>query len=267
MTPPPRSSGAILLLTVLAMLALAAAVAYVALFKDREERFTDSGLNLVQVDDAPAPPAEALPRGRAPGTRPPYGGPSTIAGLAADARRKETGPGSRAAELARRIRASEPRFEALAHRYSRKHPVIREYGRDWMLYPDLRRYNDEYFRDRNPIKFAWNVASSKNFAALARKYAARPEIHAFLQDALRAAPPELLGSLREYLKAEENTAALLRRFSRAAGLPDSIVAALAGSASGPPPDAAALIRSDPNLRELLRRQGIDPQRLLEEKSR
>lgn len=168
---------------------------------------------------------------------------------------------SRAGSLTAAVRNSESRYEALGVRYTNKYLVIRQYGADWMRYSDLKRFNDEYMEDHDPIKFARNVAASPNFAALVKKYAARPEIRGFLVDAVKTAPGELTRAAQEYLGKDNNAAALLRRFTDAVGLPGFLVAGLTGGKLDGPQAASALLKSNPQLNALMRLGAIDPERL------
>jgi len=158
------------------------------------------------------------------------------------------------------IRRNESRYESLARRYTRNYPVIREYGRDWASYPDLRRYNLEYLRDRDPIRFAFNVAASRNFSLLVGKYAARPEILQFIQDTIKKTPGELVNASAEYLKKDRHAYELLKRFAHAAGLPDAMVTGLA-SGSVSPNQARSALKTDPRLREFLQQGNVAPNQL------
>lgn len=172
------------------------------------------------------------------------------------------GPGGRPAQtLILLIRKHESRYEALAREYTRKYPVIREYGRDWAGYPDLQRFNLEYLRDRDPIKFAYGVAGSPSFAALVKKYAGRPEIMRFIADAVKATPAELLDASRSFLSRDGRALDLLSRFARAAGLPDAMVAQLAAGKGDPNKAAASILKTDPKLREFLQQGSVAPNQL------
>jgi len=53
----------------------------------------------------------------------------------------------------------------------RRHPSIAQAGRDWMSCPDLKKLYDDYIRDPTR-RLRARLAQSKNFAALAGRYAA-----------------------------------------------------------------------------------------------
>lgn len=163
-------------------------------------------------------------------------------------------------DLAAEIRKNESRVETLAIEYTRKYPVIREYGRDWANYPDLRQYNLDYLQDHDPVRFAYRVSSSKNFTALVKKYAGRPEIIQFIGDVVKTVPSELFKASRDFLSQDTHAADLLKRFTSAIGLPDSLTAGLtSGSAS--PDQAMSALKTDPKLRELLEQGNVNANEL------
>lgn len=246
----------ILLLLGLASLAVMAVVVIGARRRTvKLDVYGDSGLNL-NVDPE-----------REPAALPPAGLPRTAPGADRVYRsgvepRAPAAAGSRAViSWTAAVRSNESRYERLARRYSAAHPVIRQYGVDWMRYPDLHRFNDEYFRDHDPIRFARNVAASPNFARLVKKYAHRPEVIGFCRDAAMEAPPELLRTVQDYLRTDSNAAELLRRFTTAAGLPEFLLSGLLGGAGNSGKAVLSAVKSNPQLQEILQRENIDPDRI------
>lgn len=106
-------------------------------------------------------------------------------------------------------RRSESAIRALAERYTREHPLIRQYGKEWMSYPDLKKLNDDYMRDRDPIRFVKGLSGSDNFRAMMRKYIAQPAVQAFLREAVVSAPPEATIAATEYLRNDPQAGELL----------------------------------------------------------
>jgi hypothetical protein len=117
------------------------------------------------------------------------------------------------------VRRNEPFFARLAMKHTLKSKAIREYGRDWMSHPDLRKLNDEYFEHHDPVRFAYGAASSKSFWALVTKYSTRPEVLSFVTDAARSAPAGLRRAGSDFMKTDRSAEKLYRRFAAASGLP------------------------------------------------
>lgn len=158
------------------------------------------------------------------------------------------------------IRGDEWHYRRLAVEYTRKYPIIREFGRDWASYPDLRRFNQEYDRDHDPIKFSYHVVSSPNFATLVKKYSGRPEILQFIQDIVKTTPVEIFDASRSFLTQDNRAYDLLKQFAHAAGLPDSVAAGLASRSASPQQTVSAL-KSDPQLKKLLEQGNVNPDQL------
>ena len=48
---------------------------------------------------------------------------------------------------------AEDKIRALGRKYSDRHAVIRQYGEDWISYPDLKKLRDDFWQDKNPASF------------------------------------------------------------------------------------------------------------------
>ncbi len=125
-------------------------------------------------------------------------------------------------------RRNESTVRDFAVRMTRKYPSVRQYGKDWMSYPDLRKLNDDYMRDHDPAAFMAGLARSKNFGVLVRKYATDPGIRAFVIDGVQQAPGELLGAAGDALKSDAVVKNLVTNVGNALGLPPSIMAVVGG---------------------------------------
>jgi len=158
-----------------------------------------------------------------------------------------------AASFTAQVRQNESRYERLALAYTRKYAAIREYGRDWYNSPDLRQYNLDYLKDRDPIRFAFRVAASPNFGALVKKYGAKPEIRQFMMDAIKETPGQLADAASAYLNQDDKASAVVRNFSRALGLPENL---FASAASGRPAQMKAL-KTEQDFREFVQQGNYD----------
>ena len=103
--------------------------------------------------------------------------------------------------------------------YTQRYPAIRRYGHDWMAKPDLKKLNDDYMADHDPVKFLRGLARSKNFAELSAQYARDPAVQAFVKEALKAAPGDVLAASSDLLVEDGVLRALLSDAGRALGLP------------------------------------------------
>lgn len=153
----------------------------------------DSGLSMLKTGGFPKP---AAPRPRTPGRRSP-------------------------GELAKGM---EPQVVKLAQEYTRRYPVIQQYGRDWMSYPDLKKLNDAYMRDHDPVAFMRGVAASPNFATLIKKYAGLPPIQGFVRDAVARTPGDVMTEALGHLNEQGEIKRLVQAVAQALGLPPALFA-------------------------------------------
>jgi hypothetical protein len=139
---------------------------------------------------------------------------------------------SAAAEGARDYREDAKRYEGTVRDYAvkmtRKYASVRQYGKDWMSYPDLRKLNDDYMRTHDPMAFMMGLSRSKNFGSLIRKYAADPGIRSFLIDGIKQAPGGLLSTAGDALRSDGAVKNLANTVGTAVGLPSTIMTVLNG---------------------------------------
>lgn len=107
---------------------------------------------------------------------------------------------------------------------TKKHPSVRQYGRDWMSYPDLKKLNDDYFKDRDPVKFMYGVSKSENFGKLVKKYATDPAIRAVVIDAAKQAPSDIMSAGMDYMQNDRVIKDLVGSVAKGLGLPASLTA-------------------------------------------
>lgn len=121
-------------------------------------------------------------------------------------------------------RKHEKRVHAYFLAKTRAHPSVRQYGRDWMSYPDLKKLNDDYFRDRDPVKFMKGLARSENFGKLVKKYSTDPAIRETVIDAAKQAPSDLMAAGMDYLNNDRNIKDLVGTVAKGMGLPAGLMA-------------------------------------------
>jgi hypothetical protein len=126
------------------------------------------------------------------------------------------------------IRKYEGNVRDYAARMSRRFPSVRQYGKDWMSYPDLRKLNDDYMRNHDPMAFMAGLARSPNFGKLVAKYATDSGVRAFVIDGVKQAPPELMATAGDALRSDATVKSLVNNTAQALGLPSSVVSVMNG---------------------------------------
>lgn len=201
------------------------------------------GFDLEKVDPVRRPVASAPAAAAAPSSPMPAssimikGGEGYSVGDAAPQERlpeymkkKDEDPKDSFTQAARKNEGAVRRF---AEKMSRKHPVIRQYGKDWMSYPDLKKLNDEYMQNKDPIKFMKGLVKSQNFSKMVGKYATRPETREFIVQGMREAPFELTNAALDYIHKDGVAKNLVVSVIKGMGLPPAI----AGMVQNNPADA------------------------------
>jgi hypothetical protein len=117
------------------------------------------------------------------------------------------------------VRDNEARYHDFVRKSARKHKVLRQYSREWMSYPDLRRLNNEWYRYHDPIRFAQGAARSKNLRQLLVKYSKNNEFRKFVREAVRQAPADLLFAIKTYTRSDPQAQWMHVRFAQATGVP------------------------------------------------
>ncbi len=128
-------------------------------------------------------------------------------------------------EEARKHEAEVRRF---SERMTRKYPVIRQYGKDWMSHPDLRALTDNYWRTRDPIAFIMGLSKAPSLGAMVKQYAGSPEILKFVTEGMKEAPSDLTSSALDVLANDGVVKNLVANVASGVGLPPSITAMITG---------------------------------------
>ena len=233
--PPRRTSGAAAWLTGLLLAGSAVGVMFWQLSQKQKPLAFTPGLDSVAPQDRsqPAPYPAAAPQSGLdmvkPGAAPQA--PARVLGVPAlpakenarpEAAARQGEPQSAAPAFTDAVRRSEAKARALAIGYTKRYPVILHYGQDWMSKPDLKKLNDDYMADHDPVKFLRGLAGSPSFPELTAKYARDPAVQAFAKEALQQAPRELLSASSDLLVEDGGLRALLSDAGQALGLPSSL---------------------------------------------
>lgn len=126
-------------------------------------------------------------------------------------------------------RAQEAKMRALNQAYTAKYPVIAQFRREWLANPELKRLRDGFCGpaantcgaggDHDPIKFIRGVMASQSFKQLLPKYAQDPAVHAYVMDAVKQAPANLIAAASDFLNQDNNTKNFLDGIAQSLGLP------------------------------------------------
>ncbi|UPT74907.1 MAG: hypothetical protein M0D55_04130 [Elusimicrobiota bacterium] len=150
----------------------------------------------------------------------------------------------------------EKAVDSYVRRMEAKYPSIKQYGKDWVKHPDLVKLRDDYWKDRDPVKFAYGVAKSKGFADLVKKYAGDPGIRETLIGGIKEAPPGLMAAVGGLVKNDGVVKQLIHTVAEAAGMPKSLMPMIDGDTQKAPDANAVLsdIMSSPDLKKQMQQQ-------------
>lgn len=148
-------------------------------------------------------------------------------------------------------------------RMMKKYPSIGQYDKDWSSHPDLKRLQDDYWKDRDVAKFLVGVAQSDNFGKMMRKYATDPGVRGFAVEMITTGPKEVVGALTGLSSADGTVNKLLGSVMSGLGLPPSLTNAIAegkGDQIDQKQVVSEILKSNPALanpaaREALLQQG------------
>lgn len=141
-------------------------------------------------------------------------------------------------EQAHKYEADVQRF---AMKMTKKYPVIRQYGKDWMSHPDLKKLNDDYARNRDPLAFIVGLAKAPSLGAMVKKYAGSPEIIEFVTQGLKEAPADLTGSAMDVLSNDKVTKSLVANIANGIGLPPSVTGMISGGGDASKVDQKTIV--------------------------
>ncbi|MBI5247490.1 MAG: hypothetical protein HY923_09930 [Elusimicrobia bacterium] len=250
----PHSSKFGMILTLVAICGSAVAVLAWQMYSNRHAGLDTSGFDMSATTDtrpvraavpsAPAGPAEPNSLGMVKSDA----GMSVMApGSSAPTKAQDTAakPADKKADalpsLKEALAANEAKARAYIMKMQAKYPSIAQYGKDWMANPELRALRDQYWKDKDPVKFMYGVAKSDGFGQLVRKYAADPGIRAVLVGGIKEAPGSLTAPAAQIIANDKIAKNLVETVVSAAGLPKSLLPMLGGDADSKPPDTSQVL--------------------------
>lgn len=234
--PPPRHSAFSFFLAVLAIGGSAIGVfVYQMLQGEKKPSLDASGFDVSQVSEQPKTAAAASSssstepqssmmaintgmQGIHFGTKP--GG--TVSKVA-------DGSGQPEGDFTKLCRKYESKVRNFTIAWTRQSPVLQRYGKEWMSYPDLKKLNDDYMRDHDPVAFMRGLARSKNFGTMVKEYAGQPAMQSFVKDAFKQAPSDLSNAAMSFANGDGVVKGLVDNVVQSLGLPPGLLGGGAGA--------------------------------------
>ncbi len=220
--PPERSSAAIGVAMAIILVGLAIGI---GLYLTRQpQELSSQGLDMaiepppdpvVMAPAPPPPPPKTFGISSPLPIRPPMPAPTDAKGNA------ELG-------LADAAKRNETWFRNFTIKYQTKHPIVYSWGKEWITYPELKKARDDYYQSRNPVRFAFQIASSPNLPKMVAKYSGDPAMRGYVTDLAANAPSEVVKAFTTYLMKDNTAIKLVERFAAAAGLPPALAAGFTG---------------------------------------
>jgi hypothetical protein len=225
----PKRSWLSVLLLVLALGGSAVGVyIYQTIQSNRKTELDASGFDVAQTINKPA----ALPSGSSASPEEQSNMMTVQTGLPGIHFARGSNPsapgaqdqGAKTAEdFAQLCRANEAKVRSFAIAWTRKSVVLQAYGKEWMSYPDLKKLNDNYMRDHDPVSFLRGLAHSDNFSTMVKRYAGQPDIQHAAQEGMKQAPPELFNSALAYANKDSIITQMVDKVAQSLGLPPGIL--------------------------------------------
>ncbi len=135
------------------------------------------------------------------------------------------------ADFKEQARKHDADVRKFAEKMTKKSPVIRQYGKDWMSHPDLKKLNDDYMRNHDPIAFIMGLTKAPSLGGMVKKYAGSPAIMTFITEGMKEAPGELTSSAMNVLSNDAVAKSLISNVVNGLGLPPSVTGMINGGAT------------------------------------
>jgi hypothetical protein len=129
-------------------------------------------------------------------------------------------------------RKHEADVQAYSIKMGKKFPILRQYAKDWMSHPDLKKLNDNYMRNHDPVAFIMGCTKAPSLGGMVKQYAGSPAIMAYVTGAMKEAPGELTSSAMDLLANDTVVKALVANVASGLGLPPSVTGLINSSGSG-----------------------------------
>jgi hypothetical protein len=126
------------------------------------------------------------------------------------------------ADFTQEARKHEADVVNYSKKMEKKFPILRQYAKDWMSHPDLKKLNDDYMRNHDPIAFIMGLTKAPSLGGLVKKYAGNPAIMSFVTEGVKEAPGELTSSAMDVLANDSVAKSLFSNIAAGVGLPPSV---------------------------------------------
>ena len=179
-------------------------------YQRRQERLDDAGLNFArapEADAAPAAPRTAPKEEPLPGIdryvkkeslQPGRLGPPAAPGGPGPGTAKAGPPPAASRQAVLKMDGAVNFFFQLKNSERFKNSkVVQSWKRDFLSYPDLKRLNDDWRKNHDPLSFMVGMVKSPNFQTMAGKYLATPDMQAFVKQ--MATAPSVLNSAGSFM--------------------------------------------------------------------
>ena len=131
-------------------------------------------------------------------------------------------------------RRNEDVVRRYAEKITKQSPVILQYGRDWMSHPDLKKLNDDYMRNHDPIAFMAGLSRAPSFPVLLKQYAGKQEMLGFIVQGLtKEAPHSLVESGLKLMHEDASLKPVVTQVETAVGMTPEMADKLTGGSKRP----------------------------------
>jgi hypothetical protein len=204
-----------------------------------------SGLGMLQADPGltVAAPGSSSPSSAKPGDQSPAGDSGAKSSPSASFKEASIKHTRAVYEYGRKMEA--------------KYPSLTQYAKDWNSYPDLKALKDQYWKDRDPVKFLYGVSKSDNFGKLVGKYSKDPGVRAFVMNGVKEVPGDLMGAASQLFQSDGLVKNLVGTVAKGLGMPPSMMSMLGGGDAAKPPSQQEImsgIMGNPELQKAMKNQ-------------
>ncbi|HEX4048181.1 MAG TPA: hypothetical protein VH309_10125 [Elusimicrobiota bacterium] len=134
------------------------------------------------------------------------------------------------ADFTEQARKHEAEVQAFSMRMNKKYPILRQYAKDWMSHPDLKKLNDDYMRNHDPVAFIMGLTKAPSLGGMVKQYAGNPAIIGYITEGMKEAPGELTASAMSVLSNDTVAKSLIANVATGLGLPPSITGLISSGA-------------------------------------
>ncbi len=180
-------------------------------YQRRQERLDDAGLNFARAPEPDAAPAGAKPPPptkedglssidryvKKESLQPGRLGPPAAAPPPNAAAKAGLTPAASAQGMLKMDGAVNYFFQLKNSERFKNSKVVQAWKRDFLSYPDLKKLNDDWRKNHDPLSFMVGMVKSPNFQTMAGKYLGTPDMQAFVKN--MATAPAVINSAGTFM--------------------------------------------------------------------